>query len=59
MKDREKATGAHHMTRRAGSVAGIKSSQCEPVFLFYFWIFFLMPERSKKKKIGRKVTMRL
>lgn len=32
----EGATGAHHMTRRAGSVAGIKLSQCELVFLFYF-----------------------
>ena len=32
----ERATGAHHMTMHAGSLAGIKSSQCELVFLFYF-----------------------
>lgn len=32
----ERATGAHHMTRHAGSLAGIKLSWCELVFLFYF-----------------------
>lgn len=31
-----RATGAYHMTRCAGSLAGIKLSQCELVFLFYF-----------------------
>lgn len=38
------ATGAQHMTRHAGSLAGIKLSQCELVFLLYFrFFFFFLP----------------